>query len=56
VSGDGAAAFVDGMRDASVSISSSSSGFLVRANDVATLTSALRAAPRPLAKVRVAVQ
>jgi primosomal protein N' len=55
VSGDGAAAFVDGLRGANVSISSSTSGFLVRSSDVATLTSALRTAPRPLAKVRVAV-
>ena len=55
VSGEGAVAFVDGLRGAKISISSSTSGFLVRASDVATLTSALRAAPRPLAKVRVAV-
>jgi primosomal protein N' len=55
VSGDGAAAFVDGLVDAPVSIGSSASGFIVRASDVATLTSALRAAPRPAAKVRVAV-
>ena len=56
VSGAGAEAFVEGLRDAKVSIRSSPSGFSVRASDVATLTSALRAAPRPLAKVRVAVQ
>jgi primosomal protein N' (replication factor Y) len=55
VSGDGAREFVDGLRDAQLSIGISPSGFLVRANDVATLTSALRVAPRPLAKVRVAV-
>ncbi|HEY5262914.1 MAG TPA: hypothetical protein VIJ08_01460 [Acidimicrobiales bacterium] len=56
VSGEGARAFVEGLREAHVSIRSSPSGFSVRASDVATLTSALRAAPRPLAKVRVAVQ
>jgi primosomal protein N' len=56
VSGEGAQAFVEGLRDADVSIRSSPSGFSVRASDVATLTSALRATPRPLAKVRVAVQ
>lgn len=55
VSGDGAAAFVEGLKDAMVTISSSTSGFVVRANDVTTLTSALRAAPRPPDKVRVAV-
>jgi primosomal protein N' len=56
VSGDGAAAFVEGLRDAMVTISTSTSGFVVRANDVTTLTTALRAAPRPPEKVRVAVQ
>jgi len=38
VSGEGAVAFVDGLRGAKISISSSTSGFLVRASDVATLT------------------
>ncbi len=56
VTGDGADAFVQGLRHADVTISTSRSGFLVRAKDVATLTSALRATPRPLAKVRVAVE
>lgn len=56
VSGEGARAFVEGLRDANVSIRSSPSGFSVRASDVATLTSALRATPRPPAKVRVAVR
>ncbi len=55
VSGEGAEAFVEGLRDAPVTISSSPSGFQVRASDVATLSAALRAAPRPQAKVRVAV-
>jgi len=56
VSGDGAVAFVEGLKDAMVTISSSTSGFVVRANDVTTLTSALRGAPRPPDKVRVAVR
>jgi primosomal protein N' len=55
VSGEGAASFVAELADADVSISSSNTGFIVRAGDVATLTSALRSVPRPLAKVRVAV-
>jgi hypothetical protein len=56
VSGEGAPAFIEGLRDPALSVRSSGSGFLVRARDVATLTAALRAAPRPPAKVRVAVQ
>jgi primosomal protein N' (replication factor Y) (superfamily II helicase) len=55
VSGEGAAEFVKSLADADVSIGTSPSGFVVRANTVATLTAALRSAPRPLAKVRVAV-
>jgi primosomal protein N' len=55
VSGDGASTFVEGLGHG-VTVSTSASGFLVRAADVATLTSALRAAPRPLAKFRVAVR
>jgi primosomal protein N' len=56
VSGEGAEAFVEGLREYRVTIRPSSTGFIVRTRDVATLTAALRAAPRPLAKVRVAVQ
>jgi primosomal protein N' len=56
VSGDGAASFVAELPDVAVSISTSHTGFIVRAHDVATLTSALRSVPRPLAKVRVAVR
>jgi primosomal protein N' len=56
VTGEGAAAFVDSLRDAPVSIGTAASGFVVRAKDVATLTSALRAGVRPAAKVRVAVR
>ena len=49
-------AFVESLRDAPVSIGTATSGFVVRAKDVATLTSALRAGVRPAAKVRVAVR
>jgi primosomal protein N' len=56
VTGEGAEAFVEGLRDFEVSVRPASSGFIVRSADVATLTSALRAAPRPSAKLRVAVQ
>ena len=56
VSGEGADAFVEGLRESPVVVRPTTTGFIVRSRDVATLTSALRAAPRPLAKVRVAVQ
>ena len=56
VTGEGAAAFVESLRDAPVSIGTATSGFVVRATDVATLTSALRGGVRPAAKVRVAVR
>ncbi len=56
VSGEGASAFVDALAAFEVTVSSSASGFIVRASDVATLGAALRAVPRPIAKVRVAVQ
>jgi primosomal protein N' (replication factor Y) len=56
VSGEGAEAFVEGLREYRVTIRPSSTGFIVRTHDLTTLTAALRAAPRPLAKVRVAVQ
>jgi primosomal protein N' (replication factor Y) len=55
VSGEGAPDFVEGLRAQPVSVSTSTTGFIVRATDVATLTGALRAVPRPLAKLRVAV-
>jgi primosomal protein N' (replication factor Y) len=55
VSGEGASTFVEGLREQPVTVSASTAGFVVRASDVATLTGALRAVPRPLAKVRVAV-
>jgi primosomal protein N' len=56
VTGEGAQAFVESLRDAPVSIATATSGFVVRAKDATTLTSALRAVVRPTAKVRVAVR
>jgi primosomal protein N' len=55
VSGEGAAAFVEGLSEYRVSVATSASGYLVRAPDISTLTGALRGVARPLAKVRVAV-
>ena len=56
VSGEGASDFVAGVRDApSVSVEEITTGFLVRAPDVVTLSRALENAPRPSAKFRVAV-
>jgi primosomal protein N' len=55
VTGEGAHDFIEGLRESDVSIVSAPSGFVVRANDVATLSSALRDAPRPASKFRVAV-
>jgi primosomal protein N' (replication factor Y) (superfamily II helicase) len=56
VSGEGAEAFVESLRGEPVSIGTATSGFVVRASDVATLTRALRAGVRPASKVRVAVR
>jgi hypothetical protein len=56
VSGEGAEQFVAGLTSARVSAQATAQGFVVRAKDVTTLTRALREAPRPTAKVRVAVQ
>jgi primosomal protein N' len=55
VSGDGAEEFVAGLREESVSVRPSPSGYEVRAPDVATLTSALQRVERPTTKFRVAV-
>jgi primosomal protein N' (replication factor Y) (superfamily II helicase) len=55
VTGDGAEAFVESLSDSSVTIGVAASGFVVRARDVTTLNTALRAGVRPAAKVRVAV-
>lgn len=56
ITGEGAKAFVEGLRELAVTVRPTPSGFHVRAADVTTLTTALRAAPRPPAKLRVAVQ
>jgi primosomal protein N' len=57
VSGDGAESFVASLRaEASINIEETDSGFLLRAPDVVTLTTALRNAERPAQKFRVAVQ
>jgi hypothetical protein len=56
VSGPGSSAFVAGLIDAPVSVQATPEGFIVRAVDVATLTSALRSVDRPPEKFRVAVE
>jgi primosomal protein N' (replication factor Y) len=56
VSGDGAPEFVDGLIGTDVSVHTTPGGFEVRAHEVSTLTRALREAPRPSAKLRIAVQ
>ena len=55
VSGEGAATFVAQL-DSTVRVHATASGFEVVAPDVATLGAALRGAPRPAEKLRVAVQ
>jgi primosomal protein N' len=56
VSGDAAEEFVGYLSDADVHVQSTSLGFEVRAKDVSSLTSALRQAPRPGGRLRVAVE
>ncbi len=55
VSGEGAEAFVNELGSELVRVRPTTDGFTVRARDVETLTSVLRAAPRPAGKLRVAV-
>jgi hypothetical protein len=55
VSGEGASAFVSGLMNRGIEIVRSPTGYELRASDVATLVGALRAAPRPPGKFRVAV-
>jgi primosomal protein N' len=55
VSGEGAESFAEGVRSEHVTVLASPEGFVLRARDSETLTAALRAAPRPAAKFRVAV-
>jgi primosomal protein N' len=56
VSGDGAEAFVNELQSELVRVRPTPNGFVVRAKDVATLTTVLRSAPRPAGKLRVAVE
>ena len=55
VTGEGAESFVEGVRGDHVTVLASPTGFVLRARDSDTLTAALRGAPRPAAKFRVAV-
>jgi primosomal protein N' len=55
ISGEGASDFAASLSERSVEVVETPTGFLVSAKDVATLTSALRATPRPAQKLRVAV-
>jgi primosomal protein N' (replication factor Y) len=57
VSGEGAAAFVESLKEsASLNVEETTEGFLLTAPDVTTLSLALRSAERPAHKFRVAVQ
>ena len=56
ISGEGASEFVEGCATSQVSVHATPTGYEVRATDNETLSTALRAAPRPFAKFRVAVQ
>jgi primosomal protein N' len=55
VTGEGAESFVEGITSGQVTVLAAPEGFVVRAKDSETLTAALRDAPRPAAKFRVAV-
>jgi primosomal protein N' len=55
VTGEGAESFVEGVISERVTVLASPGGFVLRAKDSETLTAALRDAPRPAAKFRVAV-
>jgi hypothetical protein len=55
VTGEGAESFVEGVTSERVTVLAAPEGFVVRAKDSETLTAALRDAPRPTAKFRVAV-
>jgi primosomal protein N' len=55
VTGEGAKSFVEGVTSEEVTVLAAPGGFVVRARDSETLTAALRDAPRPAAKFRVAV-
>jgi primosomal protein N' len=55
VTGEGAQSFVEGVTNENVTVLAAPSGFVVRAKDSETLSAALRNAPRPTARFRVAV-
>jgi primosomal protein N' len=55
VTGEGAESFVEGLSNERVTVLAAPTGFVVRAKDSETLSEALREAPRPAAKFRVAV-
>ncbi|MGC1418738.1 MAG: hypothetical protein WA786_01285, partial [Acidimicrobiales bacterium] len=56
VSGEGAAQFVEGLSVPGVSVHPTNDGFVVSSREVAVLTTALREAPRPHEKFRLAVR
>jgi primosomal protein N' len=56
VSGEVAQEFVAGLAGKDVSVHATPEGFEIRATEVSTLTKALREAPRPAGKLRIAVQ
>lgn len=56
VTGEGAPALVEGLERGALVVSRSDRGFVVHAHDPMVLARALRAAPRPAASVRIAVQ
>ena len=55
VTGEGAEVFVEGITREGVTVLAAPDGFVVRASDSETLSAALRSAPRPATRFRVAV-
>ena len=56
ISGEGASEFVAQLASERVNVVETSTGYVAQADDVATLTQALRVTPRPTQRLRVAVQ
>ena len=56
ISGEAAGDFVAALTSPDCQISATPTGYVVRARDVATLTSALHAVPRPAGRLRLAVE